>query len=698
MHERLRFESEIDLLAGTMYPVVAEFESPAVAEKCKREWEKFLGSLPKQVTEALGTGDSSNAATIAIHNGIRDLATLVRMVFHSKYGKDRGYCKFANTPQDAKFKQLWEGETKLIRGLLARPSPPLAQKGGIVCRKVERKLADPAPDKPKVDITGRYENRYTSAGRPFTDWTISINQAGRHIEGILTKTIYPDPRPRGWLFRQADSPMDRAFTAIHGDLQSDGSFLFFDKSNPAGNWGYFRYENGKLSWELAGKGKSYPHLIEKRPTILNTEPFDKLVWEYEKFPLTVKQVRTLESGFAISKLGPRLEKYFKTEAGIKYSDKSKMSSRATEVAVYIADVMTGEFGVHERDLELGRFYAKSILAANKWKFKQITRSALDWIQIMYDINTLNGFGLPAIEKYLGLKRSKDTQGADSPQHKYKVTLKLTGGAVIIGGYKGTVTFEKVSGKRWGPETYDIHFFGGGLDVSPRDTIEGKAETYHEWLPPDIPGKSRLGELGISFGPSAAAGFMHVFGSGYLPPMDVVYTDASIKLKKLKPPKAGGKALPFGKIWNKKFPDYDATTAVVKTDYGADYKLGEDVHFCLGSSLLTDDARQALRIVCANELMAFSSSTSVLEVTGHTDRVDTPDRNLTLSLLRAENTVQAIRDILGSKFAIPDSNIKSSGKGENLAIKDGRPDNVPDPRYRRVDVYLNTRLVISLKAL
>ena len=58
MHERLRFESEIDLLAGTMYPAVAEFESPAVAEKCKREWEKFVGALPRQVTDALGTGDS----------------------------------------------------------------------------------------------------------------------------------------------------------------------------------------------------------------------------------------------------------------------------------------------------------------------------------------------------------------------------------------------------------------------------------------------------------------------------------------------------------------------------------------------------------------------------------------------------------------------------------------------------------------
>ncbi|MGH9907981.1 MAG: hypothetical protein ACRD8U_20620, partial [Pyrinomonadaceae bacterium] len=138
---------------------------------------------------------------------------------------------------------------------------------------------------------------------------------------------------------------------------------------------------------------------------------------------------------------------------------------------------------------------------------------------------------------------------------------------------------------------------------------------------------KLGELGISIGSSAAAGFMQIFGSGYLPPMDVGYTDLDSKLKKpkLKLLKAGGKAL-FGTIRDKNFPDFDATKSIVITDYAADYNLQDDVHFCLGSALLTEDAKQALRIVCANELVAFSSPTSTLKIIGHTDHVDTPDRN------------------------------------------------------------------------
>lgn len=699
MHERTRFESEVGLLVRDAIPAYADRETARADEKCKQDWTRLLAALPEDVRAALERGDSSNAITLAIHHGTRDLTALTRMAFHARYGKERGYCRLGNTKADAKYLQLWDQEKKGIRAIMARPSPPLAQKGGVVCRKVERVLADAKPDNPKVDLTGRYENRYKSGNATRTDWILCLNQAGRHIEGIVTKVIYPDPRPRGWWSHQDDDPKNRPYAEIHGDLQSDGSFLFFDKKDPSGNWGYFRFENGGLTWELAGKSKSRPVLVAKRPTQINTAPFDKLVWLHEKFPLTQAQIRHLVGGLAEYKLAPYLQAYFTTPAGIRDAEKRALSDKAGKVQVYIAEVFTNAFsGIHDRDLDLGQFYAKAILASNKWKFKQITRSLLDWIQIMLDVNAGNGFKLSAIQKYLGLRPSKNNPDADSAQHEYKIGLKLTGGAFIIGGYKGKITIKKTNGKKWGPETFDVHFLGGGLDASPRDSVEGTAKTYHEWLPPDFPGTIRLGEIGISMGSSAAAGFMQIFGSGYLPPMDVGYTDGDLKFKKPKPPKAGGKALPFGRIWNKKFTDYDATKAVVKTDYAADYQFQDDVHFCLGSALLTEDARQALRIVCANELMTFSTPANRLEVVGHTDRVDTPDRNLTLSLLRAENAVQAIKDILGGNFTIPEGTIQSSGKGENLAIKDGRPDNVPDPRYRRVDVFLNSRLVVSLRAL
>lgn len=696
MRERLRFESEIGLLLRNSDFMKPEREAPEL-ETCRKNWEKFFATLPSDVQNALQTEDWNNAIILAIHHGIRDIATLTKMLFHAKYGKERGYCNIKNPVAEKKYVQFWGQVKSSIRGLMARPSPPLSQKGGVVCQKVERILSDPKPDNPKIDITGHYENQININGKIKTDWTIRINQAGRHIEGIITKVLYPDQRPKGWLFHEDDDEVSRPFTEFYGDLQADGSFLFFDRRDPSGNWGYFRPKGGKVQWELSGKGVSTLTKISENPTLMNTSSFDKLVWLHEKFPLTLAQMKNLVRGLSTDKVAAQLEKYFSTPAGIKYADKSAMASAAAKVGYYIADVFTnGFYGVNDEDLELAQFYAKTILTNNKWKFKQITRSQLDWIQIMLDVNSRNGFTLKPIEKYLGLKPSNNNADPTAPMHQYKVTLKLTGAAIIIGGYFGKITIEKLNGRKW-KETFGVHFFGGGLDVSFRDEMVGRAETYHEWVEPDFPGTIRLGEIGISFGSSAAAGFMQIFGSGYLPPMDVGYTDVDLKLKP-KAPKAGGKALPFGKIRSKTFKDFDATKSIAITDYAADYKLKNDTHFCLGSAVLTEDARQALRIVCANELIAFSTPSSSLEIIGHTDRVDTDERNLTLSALRASNTEQAIKDILGSNFKIPDSQIKVVGKGENEAKAAGRLDNKPEPKDRRVDVKLNSRLLISLKAL
>lgn len=697
MRERLRFESEIGILLKNADFIRTERETPEL-ETCRKNWEKFFATLPPDVQNALQTEDWNNAVILAIHHGIRDIATLTKMLFHAKYGKERGYCNIKNPVAEKKYVQFWGQVKSGIRGLMARPSPPLAQKGGVVCQKIERILSDPKPESPKINITGHYENQININGKIKTDWIIRINHAGRHIEGILVKVLYPDQRPKGWLFHEDDDEVSRPFTEFYGDLQSDGSYLFFDRRDPSGNWGYFRPKSGTIEWELSGKGKSLLTKISDNPTLMNTSNFDKLVWLHEKFPLTLAQIKNLERGLSTDKVAVQLQKYFSTPAGIKYAEKQEMAKQAAKVGYYIADVFTnGFYGVNDNDLELAQFYAKTILTNNKWKFKQITRSQLDWIQIMLDVNSRNGFTLKPIEKYLGLRPSNNNADPSAPMHQYQVTLKLTGAAFIIAGYFGTITIEKLNGKKW-KESYKVHFFGGGLDVSFRDEMVGKAETYHEWTPPDFPGEIRLGEIGISFGSSVAAGFMQIFGSGYLPPMDVGYTDVDIKLKKPKAPKAGGKALPFGKIRSKTFKDFDATKSIAITDYSADYKLKNDTHFCLGSAVLTEDARQALRIVCANELVAFSTPSSVLEIIGYTDRVDTDDRNLTLSALRASNTEQALRDILGSNFKIPDKQIKVVGKGENEAKAAGRPDEKPEPKDRRVDIKLNSRLLISLKAL
>jgi len=170
---------------------------------------------------------------------------------------------------------------------------------------------------------------------------------------------------------------------------------------------------------------------------------------------------------------------------------------------------------------------------------------------------------------------------------------------------------------------------------------------------------------------------------------------------LDPPDLSGR---WGEIRAKQLPDESEQQVHVATDYSHRYGFRDNVHFCLGSALLTQDARQALRIVCANELAGFGNPDSRLSVLGFADTVGYKDataeqvheRNRTLSLLGAQNTVKAMRDILGDRFRIEERNIKVTGDGQQEAEKASRALGHPDPQFRRVDVVLNSVLVVSLR--
>jgi outer membrane protein OmpA-like peptidoglycan-associated protein len=246
--------------------------------------------------------------------------------------------------------------------------------------------------------------------------------------------------------------------------------------------------------------------------------------------------------------------------------------------------------------------------------------------------------------------------------------------------------------------------GGGVG----DEIVGSATTSLAWQPPDIPGTVSMVKGEVS-GPlvDANAGFLHVYGSEIYPPMQVLFSSADFKPEgaldaKGRPSRKALRLMPelggsWGKIQSKSFPDIDYTTVNIRTDHAVESHLTEDVHFCVDSAILTADARQALRIMCASELPALLAPTSRLTILGHTDRSDTASRNLTLSAMRAANAFQAIEDILGRPPAMSGTQLIVVGKGENEALKAGERDNTRNPTYRRVDIILNGRLVLTLKA-
>jgi outer membrane protein OmpA-like peptidoglycan-associated protein len=696
-HEILSIEQEL----GGME---MEAETPR-GNACKQKWEQLLKTMPQEVKDALHRMKHDAATVFAIHYGIRDLNLLTRLRFFSKHGLTRGYCALKrNDPADTK---LWNEERTAVRGFLARPSPPLAQKGGIKCTKQAVVRDVPRPDNPPGNITGRYEYR-DSRGRPI--YTVNINQAGRHIEAMRVPVLYVKHK-RG-----------RTARRLQGDLQPDGSFTFFGWKSPD-YFGHFRYkDDNHLHLEQEGEavvdkygatGERQPPVdhklikISSRPTLTEMAfhgtgfPRDGLVHRSEWYPLTQMQIDHLKNTLKAENVAKFLLAHFSAPARSRALDPNTQGKVAEKFNHALAKVFEDPLrGVHLDDVLLARFYARTILTNNKWTFNRITRSQIDWIQIMVDLYSIGskaaGYSqakLGSIEKYLGLTASAQHPKPGEAPHKYKVTLKLTGvTAVVLSGYRGTITIEKISGTKWNkPEKFQVGF--SGLAVAAKiaigDETEGTGESYIDWRPADFPGDVRL--VTGSLGGVAKAGFMHVFGQKHLPPMHVTFAGLDVA----KPELGVGLEGLLGRIHDKPLPAEDLSRTIVDEPYDVAYGLKDDVHFCFGSALLTPDARQALRILCANELPAFMAPTSRLRIVGHTDPVNTDEFNLKLSKLRAENTLQAIKDILGTSFRITD--VTATGEGEVLARKDKLPQDKPDPRYRRVDVILNSRLVLRLRA-
>jgi outer membrane protein OmpA-like peptidoglycan-associated protein len=676
-------------------------------EKCRETWQTHHDKLPPAIQTALSHKLYPLAVGLAIHGGLRDADLLTDMVFMTEYGPRRGYCPL--TSAEEPYVHLWRdilNNTVLPR--LAMPSPPLAQAGGIVCvARKDRRIAHPAPDNPAFDVTGHYEPRVTGGAPPYV---FRINQAGRHVEAVLTTVILP-----------MGTVKERLVYRYHGDLQSDGSYLLFNRTKPDQRVSLRRdAQTGSVSLDTAGTIERLD-LVGPVPTLMETTldylpVINKLVRHHEWFPLTRIQVRHIIDSLSPSKIEPYLRRYFDTPAGDLVYQKADLRHAARPLDDYLDKVFNDDkVGIHYVDRPLAVAYAQTILSESRWKHN-LMRSHLDWIQIILNMVAQGATkgDFQGIQTHLGLHPGAGPNDPAAPQHMYRVTLKLTGGGIFLSGYTGTITFEKTNAPFWpessawpkGKASFGIRLGGldSGADISIGSEIEGSATTSQAWQPPDIPGTVSMVKGGIGVpGVGADAGFLHINGSEVFPPMSVVFSDVGFK-SPTSVPKSRKDLIPipdlggfWGTIQAAPFPDIDYTTVHINPDKTIDSELTEDVHFCLDGATLTEDARQALRIMCANELAGLMSRASRLTINGHTDRSDTDQRNLELSTMRAENTFQAIKDILADNLRIPRSHTVVSGKGETDAIHDKRPDGERNPKYRRVDVILDGRLVLALRA-
>ena len=731
-------------------------------------------TLPISAIVALLKGEWSVVIGLAIHAGIRDEKRLTDIVFHGNFPELQGHR--LNLVQKNEWIRIRNTQ---VRKYLAFPFPPTAKTKDIECGSPSKRgIAQKNLDNPKYYLTGRYEGVVVRGGGPiFAEETklfiLSANQAGNHVECII--------------FSPNKNNLTSKRFELYGDYQSDGTFTLFLRADVVGDvFGKISHLSRNvyklIFQDIRGKQEiASLTLVGTRPTFMKVslsyfekaflnEKETKIFKQFEWMPLRRPNFEILRAKLQKSeKELSRLIKKYLSVRGLQDARTEIQDERydiALKIDKYIKEEIFPENFWHESQRELVKFYVRSYLSKQKLLYGSLSGSILDWLQIIIirtfddqkpgilDRDKEDIFSDKLSDKFKNMKKYLDLKirgGVKHNLHTYEFSLKAIGppskqlkGPISAGGFRAEMIIEKTSGEpKWEKtESFILYILGISIGLSVEYKIalstKGKATTSYNWVPGQFPGLIGLEEVGASASVGAGKGYsihdvMTIFGDGFYPPLEVDFSGSSdTRGTGVTLAEAG---LSIGKILepDRKLPQVDITSFNVKTDYALDYKLSKNVHFCLGNSYLNAEARQALRIICASELPAFVSSLSKLAIIGYADRKDTDSRNIELSFLRALNTLQAIEDILGSKFGIPrDKNriaiapvdiveifgkkeffdilnyptkkldfandqdqVVLGFKGERAAKEAGRSDKKQNLEDRKVEIILNSRLVLTL---
>lgn len=619
----------------------------------------------------------------------------------------------------------------------------------VVVGRHDRRLAAPVPEfpaSPDQDLTGRYESEDGTV-------TFLVNQAGKFVTCWASRVIDPKQRDGGV---QVAVPGGETFAIrpvvfMNGEQQGDGSFEVWIEDRWQDGQGTLRRSGAGAELELRPTGGT-PYSVSLRrlspaPTFsrhaLAQLPVG-MFWKHEWTPLTSAQRETLHRLLAPEKLVPYFQDYVAAGTGTGAAREARQGGVVLKLDQYIREVFANALdGVdrtargatpprwHYTDLELARFHARALLARQVWGApRRAPESFLGWILTM--VLATSAPSVENIAKHLGIRRPPvSRKGArDSNCYRFKVGVAGWSGdlkAIVGGGagaFVGGISVSQVKSLEaadkdtlpiWSQDYLFVIANGSlGAGIGGAITLgsynEGEASSPHHWQREHFPGWATAfsteaggmaGVAGAKYGGEA----MLIYGTGDHPPLTAdmggwTY-EAGVGAQ------AGGSGVAkVGYIIlapKHTIPVRPSTEVRIKTEYLVEFSAEPrgTFHFKLGSAILTPQAWRAVRVFCARERAVLSSAASILAIVGHADTLDTEARNKALSELRVKNTLQAIRDILGPALAIPDAQIDAVGLGEAMAreaagIQDDQTAK-PAPEWRKVDVVLNNRLVLTLRA-
>ncbi len=604
--------------------------------------------------------------------------------------------------------------------------------------RAERRLAEAAPESSTPDLTGRYQDGAAQGLFDGPQFLMHINQAGKHIEGLMV--MLPANGGDGQEYRfsaevgggdvKLEFFVDSEF--VYGKLTPGADFHLVEAPLP----GFPDLLSFKLREPTSSFIDSSLEFVLEQQAEQAGERSDShdVARSAELMPLTDAQMMRVRSGLAPELFKAPFEKY-NEHASTKQSYASVYLARSAERVDALVKAAVDESAVPAVQHPQLFDFVRTVLLSHALTVSGVRKSQLQWIEDM--VARVEGEpslrpDIPTLRRLLGR-----VAGEAGKLFEYEIEVDLKAKAKGPSGlplngffYWGTITVRALNREDWGASKreregaekevkYDACLGGIGavLGKGAGAPIKGKANiaSLEDWTPADFHGPIRLSTFsggvgakvgqsemtssdgspkkvgGTSVGASIVASGLVILGSQT---HQRLIMELPVSFNKRGGIGAEG-AIAFGQIFApKKTLDSDYSRNLVTYGVPVGTHDENEVHFKFGSSILEASGRRLVRGFCACWLRWLDSAESELRVVGHADSVDTPQRNLELSRLRAANVVQAMKDALGSKLKVPEQKIKIQPWGECDAYLYGEKD-LPNRRFRRVDVILDGRCVLTL---
>jgi outer membrane protein OmpA-like peptidoglycan-associated protein len=565
----------------------------------------------------------------------------------------------------------------------------------------------PQPEMTALDVTGSYEALDPGGDNRIT---VELNQAGRHIEGW-------------WQLRGYRSSSGAHLTAMRlsGDLtEDDGDHVTFayrrissGGTAYAGTLTVSRSGTSVRMWMHEGgdtierdeQGNlvlgGWSHQFERTATgahlsdqAIQAFPAETraLVQATENAPLDRAEEQRLADG------GTQIQSLIR-----QYLDATRESverpARASVLNSFIRTLM-GYYAPQQMPLVIRRL--REFLVNPTLQSGETTRPYWDWLQIIVSAEPSY---TADIQRLLEIS-SHGPSDPNAPQHRYRWRFSVVGCdvdlGVGLGGFLGVFVVEKLAPDTWTAQYFTVMGtaaggFSRGNTVG-QTTAWSEIQTPFAWTSGNFRGPYLI--TGASVGGAAVAGpsytpaaFINFYGDGTFP---VLTGDASGWATVYGYSVGATVSMYAGYMLGGREEAIRAAQEQHALTAQAGYQGEATVHFAVDDPSLTDEGWQAIRQMCAEQRAALMNPESRLSIDGYTSTTGTVARNQRLSELRAQNTLQAIRDVLGPALALPDRQISVVGHGKMPALQAGSPDQREDQAWRKVEVSLNGQVVLTLR--